>query len=199
MSGLRESKREALRRTVQRIAISMCKAHGFENVTVDEVAKAANVSSRTVFRHFSSKEEMLLWDDTDELVEAIRALPVGTQPVEAMRLLLVTLIPERFEQDRDLLVDRLAVLSSNPQLWNQMDQQHRMLADQLAPEFARLAGVPADDFSLLVFMRAFASMFDVVMHEWQKSGGTEHLPDIATRGLDLLASGLPVGPGPVEK
>lgn len=193
MTGLRESKREALRKTVQRIAVSMCKARGFENVTVDDVAKAANVSSRTVFRHFASKEEMLLWDETDDLVAAIRELPVGTQPLEAMRLLLVTLIPKQFEQDRDLLVDRLAVLSSNPHLWNQMDQQHRMLADQLAPEFARLVGVPPDDFSLMVFMRSFAAMFDVVMHEWQKSGGTEDLPDIASRGLELLANGLPVG------
>jgi AcrR family transcriptional regulator len=62
--------------------------HGFDQVTIEEIAEAADVSRMTVFNHFSRKED-LLFDLDDEarqdLLAALENREPGTPPVEALR------------------------------------------------------------------------------------------------------------------
>ena len=61
---------------------------GFDNVTVDEIAEAADVSRMTVFNHFSRKEDMFFdLDDEgrEELMASLQKRDAGTSPVEAVR------------------------------------------------------------------------------------------------------------------
>lgn len=67
------STRDLLRRT----ALQMLHERGYDNVTVVEIARAAGVSHMTFFRHFSSKEAVVVEDLFDPLIAAA----VGMQPV----------------------------------------------------------------------------------------------------------------------
>lgn len=58
--GLRERKRLATRRAIQVAVLELVAARGLENVTVDEVSRVADVSPRTFFNYFASKEEAIL-------------------------------------------------------------------------------------------------------------------------------------------
>ena len=65
---LRHLKKVAVMRHVQLTALGLFEAHGFDAVTIEEVAKAALVSAPTIYRHFGTKEGLVLWDEFDPLL-----------------------------------------------------------------------------------------------------------------------------------
>ncbi len=75
MEGLRERKKRQTREAIAAAAMELFQARGFEDVTVAEVAAAADVSEKTVFNYFPTKEELVFSrgeDRLDEHVDAIR-------------------------------------------------------------------------------------------------------------------------------
>lgn len=69
-SDLRSRKRVAMRDKISDVATRLFKARGFDQVTVDEIALAADVGRKTVFNHFPRKED-LFFDRVDEIKEAL--------------------------------------------------------------------------------------------------------------------------------
>jgi AcrR family transcriptional regulator len=88
--GLRERKKRATRQAISDVATRLFTERGFDNVTVAEIAAAANVAKMTVFNYFARKED-LFFDREDESRElaraALAARPPGESPVEALRRL----------------------------------------------------------------------------------------------------------------
>ncbi|MFT0860209.1 TetR/AcrR family transcriptional regulator [Ancylobacter sp. G4_0304] len=97
-SDLRSRKRLATRRAISRVADRLFLERGFENVTVDEIAAAADVGRMTVFNYFPRKEDMF-FDRNEEGREAVRdALRRRDQtisPIETLRLLAHRLVAEQ--------------------------------------------------------------------------------------------------------
>ncbi|OSQ36098.1 TetR/AcrR family transcriptional regulator [Thalassospira mesophila] len=94
----RSRKRLATRRTISAVADRLFFERGFDNVTVDEIAAAADVGRMTVFNHFARKEDMFF--DRDEegresLRDALRQRDPSVPPVEALRLLAHQLVREQ--------------------------------------------------------------------------------------------------------
>src|SRR3954451_8519414 len=58
--GLRERKKLQTRFTIFHAALELFLAKGFDNVSVTQVAEAANVSSVTVFNYFPAKEDLIM-------------------------------------------------------------------------------------------------------------------------------------------
>ncbi|WP_326644617.1 TetR/AcrR family transcriptional regulator [Nonomuraea fuscirosea] len=86
--GLRERKKRETRERISDIATGLFLARGFDNVTVAEVARAADVSVNTVFNYFSTKED--LFADRYDLVvdlpqQVLRERGPGEGVVRAFR------------------------------------------------------------------------------------------------------------------
>ena len=82
-------KRLATRQRISDVATRLFFERGFNEVTMDEIAEAADVSRMTVFNHFPRKEDLFF--DLDEearedLLDALRKKEPGTPPVEALQL-----------------------------------------------------------------------------------------------------------------
>ncbi len=89
--GLRERKKRQTRAAILAAAGKLFEARGYEHVTVAEIADAANISVKTLFTYFRSKEDLAFADEyrlRDQLVEAIRSRPAGSTPVQAVAALL---------------------------------------------------------------------------------------------------------------
>ena len=89
-TDLRSRKRLATRQAISNAATRLFFVHGFDQVTVDEIAAAANVGRMTVFNHFPRKEDMF-FDREEEgrelLRTALRERDPAIAPLEALRLL----------------------------------------------------------------------------------------------------------------
>ncbi len=97
-SDRQSRKRRAMRQSISVAATRLFLERGFDQVTVDEIAAAADVGRMTVFNHFPRKEDMFF--DRDEegreaLREALRQRDPHVAPVEALRLLAHRLVAEQ--------------------------------------------------------------------------------------------------------
>ncbi|MFD3354598.1 TetR family transcriptional regulator [Streptomyces fradiae] len=87
-SGLRERKKQRTRAALLRTALESFTTKGYEETTVDEIADAVEVSQRTFFRYFASKEDAafaLQQMMERRFVEALRARPAEEGPFDALR------------------------------------------------------------------------------------------------------------------
>ncbi|MFI0779802.1 TetR/AcrR family transcriptional regulator [Streptomyces sp. NPDC021212] len=86
--GLRERKKERTRTAISDAAIGLFLEHGFTQVSVAQIAEAAEVSKRTLFAYFPTKEDLVVHRMADHEAEAarvVRARPAHTTPLDALR------------------------------------------------------------------------------------------------------------------
>jgi AcrR family transcriptional regulator len=94
----RSRKRLATRQGISDAATRLFLERGFDHVTVDEIAAAADVGRMTVFNHFPRKEEMFFDRDEEgrEIVRAaLRQRDPRVGPIEALRLLAHRLVADQ--------------------------------------------------------------------------------------------------------
>jgi AcrR family transcriptional regulator len=86
--GLRERKKQQTRETIARVALELFAKRGYEHTTLAEIAAAADVSKRTIFAYFESKEDILFCDEPmfyEQLKEKLEQRPPGATTVDALR------------------------------------------------------------------------------------------------------------------
>ena len=64
--SFREQKISAQKHRAQTVALNLFEKRGFENVSVEEIASAAELSPATIYRYFKTKEGIVLWEDENE-------------------------------------------------------------------------------------------------------------------------------------
>ena len=86
-TGLRARKKARTRDAIADTAISLFLAHGFDEVPINDIAAAAEVSKPTLFRYFPSKEDLVLHrfaDHNGEAARVVRDRRPGVPPVTAL-------------------------------------------------------------------------------------------------------------------
>lgn len=98
MGELRESKKRETRQKLSDVATRLFFEHGFDAVTVEEIAAAAKVSKVTVFNYFARKEDLLLDREHEVMLllrEALAERPKGQSPIDALRRLVDKLYEQK--------------------------------------------------------------------------------------------------------
>jgi AcrR family transcriptional regulator len=99
--SLRDRKKAATRKALIEAAERLFEERGFDAVTVAEIADAANVSVKTMFVYFRTKEDLVFADNEliESLVEAVANRPGGTAPAEAiLEVLKAAIDPEHVQE-----------------------------------------------------------------------------------------------------
>lgn len=120
--GLRERKKERTRFAILDTALDLFLEQGYESTTIDQIAAAAEISPRTLFRYFTGKDHLILWmhDENEQtILEALASRPADEPPftsmAHALRALLRTIESATHEDtERFLKVRRL--LDAEPHL-----------------------------------------------------------------------------------
>ncbi len=181
--SLRRRNRLAAMRLVQTTAVALFEVDGFDSTTIDSVAEECGVSASTIFRHFGTKENIVLWDERDSVVETQIAERLEDQPpVDAFRDAVVVALVER--DDLDLFLRRLKLIYAEPAIWAMAAQQDRIDRIELAEAFAFVEG--RKDTVLIDELMAGACLvaLDVALDRWQRRDGSD---DLATLIHDAMA------------
>src|SRR6266536_418512 len=152
--GLRELKKEQTRQLIAGTAWRLFADRGFDQVTVAEVAREAQVAEATVFNYFSTKEDLFYWRLEafgTRLADAISARPAGEPVLAAFRRALMAeggLLTQLEAGDPEALarlrtVNR--VIAASPALLAREQQAITRNAESLAALLAAEIGAPADD------------------------------------------------------
>jgi AcrR family transcriptional regulator len=157
--GLRERKKRQTREAIADAAMRLFVEHGFDAVTVADVARAADVSQKTVFNYFPTKEDLVLHGGQDRraaLIEAIRARKPGTSLVKPFRNATMDFIDavERGPIDGIVAVPRLVARSKS--LRDRLFLGWEEEAATLSPLIAQEAGAPEGDLVPAVVARTLA-------------------------------------------
>ena len=196
-TGLRARKKQQTREGLQSAALRLTAERGLDHVTVEDIATEADVSVRTFFNYFPTKEDAVIgvqpgW--LDATLALLAARPAGEQPFLSLRVVLMEL-SERLVQGREEHVLRRQVVADNPSLLPRhiaaFVEFERALESALHDR-ERL-GPPSLDAALLVSC-SVAGM-RVAVDAWVASDGSVPLRDLLTRALDQLAAGLLSLPG----
>lgn len=189
--SLRERKKQRTRAAISRAALELFAAHGFEQVAMTEIAVAADVGARTVFRYFPDKEELVFGED-DVVEDRLRAAlagrpdgePAATAVVEAA-LSLVGLWEDRHTEGRA----RQAVIAASPAL------SARGRAKHAAHERVLVDGLVSRDVegpTARLLARITIGCLDEAIHRWLAQPQPTHaLMAVARETFDELAGIAP--------
>lgn len=181
---LRERKRLAAMKRVQREAVERFLTRGFDRVTVEEIAAATEVSPMSVYRWFGTKEALVIWDEFDPpiLVEVERRL-AEQQPLTAVRDALMSILDEVWDRERGLALDRARLIFREPALAAAAERNGRALQDAFAGLFAA-AGVPAFDARALAAVAV--ALLGAAIEEWQRLDGQRSLSGLIRDSFGVL-------------
>ncbi|WP_406131499.1 TetR family transcriptional regulator [Streptomyces sp. NBC_00989] len=182
--GRRERKKAATRRALSETALQLFLERGFDNITVREIAEAADVSTTTLMNYFPTKEA-LVFDLDDELERSLVEAVTGRAPDMPVLESLRRYMRERVKRaasgrhaDRfmKLVLDTPALSDHWRKIWLRHEQ---VLAEAVAAELGRpaddmacaaLAHLVLDAFSLAIQsadpVRMIDTAFDIIEPGW---------------------------------
>lgn len=182
--SLRERKRLAAMKRVQREAVQRFAAEGFGQVTVEQIAAAADVSAMSVYRWFGTKEALVIWDEFDPPILAELATRLADQPpLEAVRDTLIALLDDVYDRERALALDRAQLIFREPALLAAAEHNSRMLRDVFAELFRTHAGI--DDRRARALAAVAMALLTTAIDEWQRHDGTR-LAELIAAAFDML-------------
>jgi AcrR family transcriptional regulator len=118
--GLRERKKQRTRETIARVAVELFEERGYEATTVADIAEAADVSARTIFSYFPSKEAIFFCDFPAlkaELVRALEGRPEDKDTLETVRDFILSagshLVDDDLHRRRERIVEADDTLRSH--------------------------------------------------------------------------------------
>jgi AcrR family transcriptional regulator len=150
--GLRELKKQRTRDALLRAALELFTTQGYERTTVDEIAEAVEISQRTFFRYFASKEDAALFTQLlaeRHFLDVVRERPPHEAPLEALRQAMLEswdTMRETVEQrvPLELHLKAYQLIESTPALLAVYLRRSAELEEELAALIAEREGLDVD-------------------------------------------------------
>ncbi|MFJ2542574.1 TetR/AcrR family transcriptional regulator [Microbacterium sp. NPDC087589] len=194
--GRRERKKAATRKNISDVATVMFLERGFDNVSIREVADAADVSPTTVFAHFPQKEALVFDEDDeqrDRLVSAVRDRADGITINQAIRDFYTAELGVNIdEHGNDVTRVFLRFLNETPALREYAAKMWLRHEDALSDAIADELVLPEPTPEIRVYSR-FVLQMQLLVNEHEDQLG------ILDAGFTVLENGwAPVEAGIVE-
>jgi AcrR family transcriptional regulator len=189
----RQRKKARTRRDLVEAAVRLFDERGFEGTTIEDITNAADVSPRTFFRYFGSKEEILFADHQRSVEDLRRRLderPQGEPLMVTVREAMLG-IAGRIEEERDFQLMRIRLNAESPSVFafalSVQQDWVRIIARALA---ARLrVNVHTDLRPTLIAGAAHVAMRSALTR-WAAGQGEESLRELTSEAFRLLESGF---------
>ena len=195
--GLRERKKERTRAELQRHALRLFRDRGYAETTVDDIAAAAEVSRSTFFRYFGTKEDVVLFDDVDPVMERVmRALPDGTPLLAAVRTVLRESFGSLDDEARALEEVRMQLARSVPQIAAVLRERNAFGVGTAARMVAACTGREPDDPDVLLFAGVVIGARLAAQASMDAGRGTSYVDELDVM-FTRLGDGIPLADEPI--
>ncbi|MFF9274124.1 TetR family transcriptional regulator [Streptomyces griseosporeus] len=201
METLRERKKQRTRDALLRAALKLFTTRGYEATTVDDIAAAVDVSQRTFFRYFASKEEaaFAVQQMTEaHFVEAVRARPPHEAPMQALRQAVIegwdglseavsAVVPV------ELYLRMYRLIESTPMLLAAHLRRSMEVEERIARILAEREGVDVrTDPRPRLVVAVFAGVIRVTERQWStgEDMGVAAIRELTARYLDQVGPAL---------
>jgi AcrR family transcriptional regulator len=191
-STLREKRRAETQRTIQAHAVRLFAERGYDATTVTDVAEAAGVSPMTVYRHFPTKEDLVLVDQRDRLVaERIAASSdgqplvrrIGTALIDAATTLTGGGLEDDLTANEQYLLARLRLMISTPALRARHLDNHYALQQAIVDALGGDATDPDAAFHIQAAASACLAAMHTALVRWAEDDGRTELPELIAKAL----------------
>lgn len=189
--SLRERKKLRTRAAIRRATYRLVAEQGYEAATVDRIAAAADVSPSTVVRYFPVKEDILLTDESDAVLDArLRARPADEEPLESLRAVVLDAVATALADEPEETRLRARVVVEVPAVRARLTETAAETAQRLARALAERTGRDPDDLEVRVFTAAVLGALREATVYWAERGQTDDLVRLLDRTVDTLKGGL---------
>lgn len=190
--GLRQRKKAKTLDAIVTAALDLFERKGYDATTIEEIAEAADVSPRTFFRYFDSKQDLMKppRDEEPPFDRMLATRPPEEGPVEAMRHVMVSTLGAVLVEDPSI-ARRMRVMLSTPSLRAIARDNFNEHEADFARTFAVRLGVAEDDLRPHVIASVVGNLMWTVINRWVDEGGEpDKLLPMIDEGFALLAKGL---------
>jgi AcrR family transcriptional regulator len=192
VTGRRDRKKQQTRAALIEAALRLADERGLERVTVEDISEAADVSARTFFNYFASKDDAITGDylfEVGPLDERFRAVPAGVPVITALREAMLPMI-EQMEADRELWLLRMRVLAAHPYLLPKLLSSTAHADRAMVDAVIARTGVPPDHGFPPLVVAVTGAAVRTAMVRWAGGDGRHGLQLLLDEALLHLTSGL---------
>src|SRR5882757_3138493 len=188
---LREMKMERTRDLIGEVAFTLFRDKGFAATTVEEIAAAAEVGARTVYRHYPTKEMLALsgFAKVFEIaLDDLRACPPDTAVPDVLHVILESVLRSHLQRPEQLLT-AYQIAQETPSVLAHFAYTIREWQLELPRDVADRIGGRSPAFTAELAVSLTAAVFATAFRQWFEGGGQADLRALTSEVLELLRSG----------
>ncbi len=186
--GLRDKNRAEVRGRLVAAALELFAAEGFDAVTIDAIAARADVSRRTFFRYFPTKEDVVVARRLEQL-ERFRALlaapAAGASPFASVRAAFEALASDYRSMRKRVLTEH-ALFCAAPSLLQRDLEIDRAFEQEIAAALGRGAESATAKHRARLCAACIMGVLRVVIEDWAQGRGRSDLAVLGAEALDLV-------------
>ncbi|MEV6692471.1 TetR family transcriptional regulator [Micromonospora sp. NPDC051196] len=190
--GRRDRKKQQTRAALAAAALRLVAERGLDQVTVEEISEAVDVSARTFFNYFPTKDDALVGDsegDRDRVLRALAAVPTEQPALEALHRAFTEVV-EDMQGDAELWQLRLRVVTQHPVLLARLVTGNATTERALIEAIAARTRLSADDAYPALVVAVAGAALRAAMIRWAAGGGGR-LTALLDESFAAVAAGLP--------
>lgn len=190
--GLRERKKLKTRMAIRDATYSLIREQGYDATTVEQIADRAEVSQSTVFRYFPAKEDIVLTDEYDPLVEGLlRERPAG-EPVReslrwAIRKAMTMALTDNPDHGQEEMLLRVRLMAEVPQVRSRLMESMSVTGRLLCRALAERTGRHENDLEVRVYAMGLMGALLETMIYWVEGDCREDVLELIDRTLAVCA------------
>ncbi|MER5947202.1 TetR family transcriptional regulator [Streptomyces sp. NPDC001904] len=190
--GLRERKKIKTRTAIREATYRLIAEQGYDATTVEQIAEAAEVSPSTVFRYFPTKEDIVLTDEFDPVLEReLRARPADESVIDSVRHVVERALQLAFAGESPEVVRlRTRLQVETPAVRSRMMESMSVTGQLLCRVIAERTGRDPDGLEVRVYAMALVGALMQATMYWAEHDHEDDLRALVLRALDTVQQGL---------
>lgn len=187
--SLREKTRAAVRAQIASAALDLFAEHGFDQVTVEQIAAAAGISTRSFNRYFPTKEDAALGDTEPWGIlvrDTLQSRPADESVWDSLRLAFSALLALS-DMSGERQKRGMRVLNSTPSLRARNLEKHLNWASMLTPILARRLGGTDADLRAYAVVQSGIACFEAALNAWAIEGETRTPDELLALSFDAVS------------